>query len=160
MPRSKTPRNKKKSPKKKNSRTDSTKKLQNFAGRFAPTNTPIQNSTAAKYEDTVDGTYFVTGGTGLCGLRLVEMLIERGASRVVSYDIVDPPSFAWKHKNISWVKGDITNVEQLTKAMHGASVVMHLAAAVGPFHPNELYDKIIIMALNVIEAMKKMVLKN
>ena len=156
MPRSKTPRNKKKSPKKKNSRTDSTKKMQNFAGRFAPTNTPIQNSTAAKYEDTVDGTYFVTGGTGLCGLRLVEMLIERGASRVVSYDIVDPPSFAWKHKNISWVKGDITNVEQLTKAMRGASVVIHLAAAVGPFHPNELYDKINYHGtLNVIEAMKK-----
>ena len=30
----------------------------------------------------------VTGGTGFVGQRLVEMLLERGAKRVVSFDIV------------------------------------------------------------------------
>jgi FlaA1/EpsC-like NDP-sugar epimerase len=30
----------------------------------------------------------VTGGTGFVGQRLVEMLVERGADRVVSFDIV------------------------------------------------------------------------
>ena len=30
----------------------------------------------------------VTGGTGFVGQRLVEMLVERGAERVVSFDIV------------------------------------------------------------------------
>ncbi len=30
----------------------------------------------------------VTGGTGFVGMRLVEMLVERGARHVVSFDIV------------------------------------------------------------------------
>jgi nucleoside-diphosphate-sugar epimerase len=32
----------------------------------------------------------VTGGSGFVGRRLVEMLVERGASRVVSLDIREP----------------------------------------------------------------------
>ena len=33
----------------------------------------------------------VTGGTGFVGQRLCEMLLERGAERVVSFDIVPLP---------------------------------------------------------------------
>ena len=33
----------------------------------------------------------VTGGSGFVGQRLVEMLVERGAKRVVSFDIAPKP---------------------------------------------------------------------
>ena len=33
----------------------------------------------------------VTSGTGFVGTRLVEMLVERGAARVVSFDVVPLP---------------------------------------------------------------------
>jgi hypothetical protein len=41
------------------------------------------------------------------------MLVERGAKRVISFDIVPPPKDAWQHPNIEWVVGDITNPEQV-----------------------------------------------
>ena len=34
----------------------------------------------------------VTGGTGFVGRRLVEMLVERGAEKVVAFDISPKPS--------------------------------------------------------------------
>lgn len=38
----------------------------------------------------------VTGGSGFVGQRLVEMLVERGAERVVSFDILPQPPTAWQ----------------------------------------------------------------
>ena len=42
----------------------------------------------------------VTGGTGFVGRRLVEMLVHRGASKVIAFDIVPKPVDAWEHPNI------------------------------------------------------------
>ena len=50
----------------------------------------------------------VTGGSGFVGQRLVEMLIERGASRVVSFDIAPKPTDALNDDRIVYQKGDIT----------------------------------------------------
>ena len=75
-------------------------------------------------------------------MRLVEMLVERGAKRVVCFDIVPPPEGAWKHERIEYVIGDITNLDDVVNASKGADCVWHLAAAVGPFHPDELYMRI------------------
>ena len=62
---------------------------------------------------------------------------------------------AWKHKNIEWRVGDITNLNDVIEASKGADCIWHLAAAVGPFHPNDLYDKINYHGtLNIIEACK------
>jgi nucleoside-diphosphate-sugar epimerase len=98
----------------------------------------------------------VTGGTGFVGQRLVEMLVMRGASRVISFDIVPKPKDAWDHANINYVVGDITKVDQLVQACEGVDCVFHIAAAVGPFHPSELYERVNYHGtLNVIEACKK-----
>ena len=158
--RSKTPRGEKKKVTKRGEKPSSGQKANkgrparhNFP--LAPGNTPIQNEAASKDYPPVPDTCFVTGGTGLCGIRLVEMLIERGAKRVVSFDIVPPPEHAWKHKNIEWRVGDITNLNDVIEASKGADCIWHLAAAVGPFHPNDLYDKINYHGtLNIIEACK------
>ena len=61
----------------------------------------------------------VTGGTGLVGRRLVEMLAERGAKTVVSLDIAPKPSDAetviGKCK-IEYVQADITDYKQVLDA--------------------------------------------
>ena len=99
----------------------------------------------------------VTGGTGFVGNRLVEMLIEQGAKRVVSLDIVPKPEdTGFVHANadrIEYVVGDIRNKKQVVDACAGADVVFHVAAAVGPYHPDKLYAEVNYGGcLNVIEA--------
>ncbi len=52
---------------------------------------------------TVEGANcVVTGGSGLCGRRLVEMLAEKGAARVVSFDISAKPADAMEHPAIDY----------------------------------------------------------
>jgi len=52
---------------------------------FAPSNSPLQLAAAKKGGyPPVPKVCVVTGGTGFVGLRLVEMLIERGAEKVVA----------------------------------------------------------------------------
>lgn len=46
----------------------------------------------------------VTGGSGFTGRRLVELLVERGATRVVSFDIAPKPSGAMDHPAIEYLQ--------------------------------------------------------
>jgi len=86
---------------------------------------------------------------------LVEMLVERGAEKVISFDIVPKPAAAWDHPAIEWRVGDIADKEAVKDVCKGADCVWHNAAAVGPFHPQELYDKVNFHGTeNVIEACK------
>ncbi len=91
---------------------------------LSPILSPLQSSTSrawlASNSPKVPDVCFVTGGTGFVGQRLVEMLVERGAKKVVSFDIVPPPKDAWQHPNIEWVVGDITKPEQV----HACSVFL------------------------------------
>jgi nucleoside-diphosphate-sugar epimerase len=98
----------------------------------------------------------VTGGTGFVGMRLVEMLVQRGAERVVSFDIVPPPAEAWRHPAIEWKIGDITDAAAVAEACSGGiDVVFHIAAAVGPYHPQTLYRKVNYQGtLNVLAGCK------
>ena len=50
----------------------------------------------------------VTGGSGFVGQRLVEMLVERGAQRVVSFDISPKPADALDDPRIVYIQGDLT----------------------------------------------------
>jgi len=123
---------------------------------FPPGLSPLQIEVSQKQFAPVPKNCVVTGGTGLVGQRLVEMLVQRGASRVVSFDIVPKPDRAWEHPNIDYMVGDITDKESVMRACEGADCVWHLAAAVGPFHPHDLYERVNYHGtLNVIEACQK-----
>lgn len=76
------------------------------------------------------------------GQRLVEMLVERGAKRVVSFDIAPKPLDALDHRAIEYVQGDLTNPDVVNKICKGADCVWHIAALVGPFHKKEAYVKV------------------
>ena len=98
----------------------------------------------------------VTGGMGFVGRRLVEMLVERGAEKVVAFDISPKPIDADpREKRIVWMRGDLTKLADVKKAVKGADCVWHIAALVGPYHEKEMYEQVNhIGTKNVIEAMK------
>ena len=57
--------------------------IQNMSMSYAPTNSLLQLAAAKKGGyPPVPKVCVVTGGTGFVGLRLVEMLVERGAEKV------------------------------------------------------------------------------
>ena len=98
----------------------------------------------------------VTGGSGFVGQRLVEMLVERGAKRVVSFDIVPHPPNRWDHAAIEYVTGDLRDAEAVEAVCKGADCVWHNGAAVGPYHPEQLYYDVNYQGtLHVIDACKK-----
>eukprot|EP00672_Neobodo_designis_P014177 CAMPEP_0174870184 /NCGR_PEP_ID=MMETSP1114-20130205/69220_1 /TAXON_ID=312471 /ORGANISM="Neobodo designis, Strain CCAP 1951/1" /LENGTH=424 /DNA_ID=CAMNT_0016105453 /DNA_START=27 /DNA_END=1301 /DNA_ORIENTATION=- len=119
---------------------------------------PAQRAASLRDYDKVPANCVVTGGTGIVGMRLVEMLVERGAKRVVCFDVVpkDRIKFVWDHPAIEYVTGDITDAAAVDKAIAGADCVWHLAAAVGPFHPKPIYEKVNLGGTkNVIASCKK-----
>jgi nucleoside-diphosphate-sugar epimerase len=105
----------------------------------------------------VDAVALVTGSSGLCGARLVEMLLERGTKIVVAFDILEPDSVL--HQRFDAVarktggkivircgreQGDITNDEAVNAAFECVlplkiQIVYHIAALVGPFYDRRLY---------------------
>eukprot|EP01134_Creolimax_fragrantissima_P007654 CFRG7654T1 len=99
----------------------------------------------------------VTGGSGFVGQRLVEMLCERGATRVVSFDIAPKPEGAAEDPRIEYIQGDISNADIVKTAFKNVDCVWHIAAVVGPFHPLNLYEKVNYKGtLNVIEACREL----
>ena len=74
---------------------------------------------------------------------------------MISFDIVPPPENAWRYSKIEWRVGDICDAAAVRELVQGADCVWHNAAAVGPFHPKALYNKVNHLGtLNVIEACK------
>ena len=100
----------------------------------------------SRYEIPTDGVKWgkplqsclVTGGCGLVGRRLVEMLAEGGVNRVVAFDIADPPAGA-EHAHVEWITGDLTKYEDVEQACEGVECVFHIGALVGPYFAAEAY---------------------
>jgi dTDP-L-rhamnose 4-epimerase len=79
----------------------------------------------------------VTGGAGFIGSHLVDALAERG-HEVVAFDNLDAAAHpqpakwpAYANPKCKYILGDVRDKEALRRAMEGAEVVFHHAAAVG-----------------------------
>ena len=74
--------------------------------------------------------YLVTGGAGFIGSNTVDELVRRGHSVVVLDDLSAgrEENLADIRGKITFVKGSITDLEAVQKAMHQADHVIHLAA--------------------------------
>lgn len=74
--------------------------------------------------------YLVTGGAGFIGSNTVDELVQRGHSVVVLDDFSagKEENLAEIRNKITIIKGSITDIEVVRKAMHEAEFVLHLAA--------------------------------
>jgi len=123
----------------------------------APSASALQREASQRQYGAVPKRCVVTGGTGFVGQRLVEMLVERGAEKVISLDIVPPPADAWQSPKIEWRVCDVTDKDGVKEALRGADCVWHNAAAVGPFHPKALYKRVNYEGtLNVLAACREL----
>ncbi len=87
---------------------------------------------------TSRGKALVTGGAGLIGSHLTDLLIESGYD-VVILDCLEPQTHpngkpGWIHPDACFIQGDIRRDEDLKKALDGVDVVFH-QAAFGGFIP-------------------------
>ncbi len=74
--------------------------------------------------------YLVTGGAGFIGSNTVDELVRRGHSVVVLDDLSagKEDNLAEVRSKITFIKGTITDLEIVRKAIHEADYVLHLAA--------------------------------
>ncbi len=109
--------------------------------------------------------YLVTGGAGFIGSNTVDELVRRGHSVVVLDDISSgkEDNLAEVRNKITFIKGSITDIEIVRKAMHEAEYVLHLAARTSV--PRSVKDPIetnkinIEGTLNVLVAAKELKVK-
>ena len=109
--------------------------------------------------------YLVTGGAGFIGSNTVDELVRRGDSVVVLDDLSSgkEDNLAEIRNKITFIKGSITDIEVVRKAMHEAEYVLHLAARTSV--PRSVKDPIetnrinIDGTLNVLVAAKELKVK-
>jgi nucleoside-diphosphate-sugar epimerase len=109
--------------------------------------------------------YVVTGGAGFIGSNTVDELVRRGHSVVVLDDLSSgkEENLNEIRNKITLIKGSITDIEIVRKAMHEAEYVLHLAARTSV--PRSVKDPIetnkinIDGTLNVLVAAKEMKVK-
>jgi nucleoside-diphosphate-sugar epimerase len=80
-------------------------------------------------------TFLVTGGAGFLGINLVRYLLARG-QRVVSLDVAE---FSYPERSqITEIQGDIRDRATVERAMAGVDLVIHTAAALPLYKPEEI----------------------
>ena len=93
--------------------------------------------------------YVVTGGAGFIGSNTVDELVRRGETVVVLDDLSSgkEDNLAEVRNKISFIKGSITDLEAVRKAMQSTDYVIHLAARTSV--PRSVKDPIDTNKINV-----------
>lgn len=92
----------------------------------------------------------VTGGAGFLGINLVRYLLARG-HRVTSLDLV-PFDYEDCRDKIREVQGDIRDIAAVREALAGAQIVVHCAAALPLYSPEDIRSTDLDGTRNVLEA--------
>jgi nucleoside-diphosphate-sugar epimerase len=82
-------------------------------------------------------TFLVTGGAGFLGINLIRHLLARGHT-VRSLDLL-PFDYADCKDRVTAVTGDIRDRAAVERAMEGADVVVHAAAALPLYEPRDIW---------------------
>ena len=94
--------------------------------------------------------YLITGGAGFLGINLVRNLHSRG-HEITSLDIVD---FDYPDMNskIKIITGDIRDRQKVLEVVKGQDIIVHTAAALPLYKPEDIYSTDIDGSRNLIEA--------
>ncbi len=93
--------------------------------------------------------YLVTGGAGFLGINLVRFLHSKGHN-ITSLDIIE---FDYPDMNdkIKIITGDIRDKQKVKEAIAGQDIVVHTAAALPLYKPEDIYSTDIDGTRNLIE---------
>lgn len=95
---------------------------------------------------------YITGISGFLSINLVRHLLKNGFTDIAGIDLVD---FEYPERDrIDFLQGDIRNKEDLQKSMHDVDVVIHTAAALPLYSPEDIYTTDIVGTRNVLEQAK------
>ncbi len=91
----------------------------------------------------------ITGGAGFLGINLVRYLMARGYA-LVSLDVEE---FDYSERGrIEAVKGDIRDKALMDRAMEGVDFVVHTAAALPLYSPEDIHTTDVEGTRNILEA--------
>ena len=97
--------------------------------------------------------YLITGGAGFLGINLVRFLLRRGHA-VTSLDVADY-SYPDVASQVTVIRGDIRDRAAVERATDGAHVVVHAAAALPLYRPEDILSTDVDGTRNVLEAAAK-----
>lgn len=93
--------------------------------------------------------YLITGGAGFLGINMTRYLLARG-HEVVSLDIA--PFEYPERDQITEIQGDIRDRAMVDKAMQGVNIVIHTAAALPLYKPEDIFSTDIDGTRNVVDS--------
>ena len=97
--------------------------------------------------------YLVTGGAGFLGINLVRHLLARD-HEVTSLDIAEF-DYADCRDRVRIITGDVRDRDDVRQAMDGADIVVHSAAALPLYKPEDIFSTNVEGTRNVLEAAER-----
>lgn len=100
----------------------------------------------------------VTGGTGFVGSHIVDALVEEGHSIKILATCSNEAQYlgkSWINKNAELIKGSITNLSDLERALDDVGVVFHQAALRGHPEISKLYEINVVGTANIFDTIKR-----